>query len=77
MDLCGEDRAVPVRRWRHGMRYVAVAALRQIGFSGQQVAVALGLTESYRATLHQRAQREGTAGLVRPRGRPRTLEPSR
>ncbi len=25
------------------------------------------------ATLHQRAQREGTAGLVRPRGRPRTV----
>ena len=59
-----------------GMRNVAVAALRQIGFPGQQVAAALGLTENYVATLHQRALREGTAGLVRPRGRPRTLEPS-
>ncbi len=59
-----------------GMRNVAVAALRQVGFSGQQVAAALGLTENYVATLRQRAQREGTAGLVRPRGRPRTLEPS-
>ena len=59
-----------------GMRNVAVAALRQLGFSGQQVAAALGLTENYVATLHQRALREGTAGLVRPRGRPRTLEPS-
>ena len=58
-----------------GMRNVAVAALRQIGFPGQQVAAALGLTENYVATLHQRALREGTAGLVRPRGRPRTLEP--
>jgi hypothetical protein len=56
-----------------GMRNVAVAALRQIGFGGRQVAAALGLTENYVATLHQRAQREGTAGLVRPRGRPRTL----
>ena len=55
------------------MRNIAVAALRQIGFSGKQVAAGLGLTENYVATLHQRAQREGTAGLVRPRGRPRTV----
>src|SRR4249919_2087882 len=34
---------------------------------------ALGLTTNYVATLHQRAQRDGTAGLVRPRGRPRTV----
>jgi hypothetical protein len=56
-----------------GMRNIAVAALRQIGFSGKQVAAALGLTHNYVATLHQRAQRDGTAGLVRPRGRPRTV----
>ena len=55
------------------MRNIAVAALRQIGFSGTQVAAALGLTANYVATLHQRAQRDGTAGLVRPRGRPRTV----
>src|SRR6266566_4032605 len=55
------------------MRNMAVAALRQIGFGGTQVAAALGLTTNYVATLHQRAQREGTAGLVRPRGRPRTV----
>jgi Transposase protein len=55
------------------MRNVAVAALRQIGFSGTRVAAALGLTTNYVATLHQRAQRDGTAGLVRPRGRPRTV----
>ena len=55
------------------MRNIAVAALRQIGFGGRQVAAALGLTHNYVATLHQRAQREGTAGLVRPRGRPRTV----
>ena len=55
------------------MRNIAVAALRQIGFPGTQVAAALGLTHNYVATLHQRAQREGTAGLVRPRGRPRTV----
>jgi hypothetical protein len=56
-----------------GMRNIAVAALRQIGFSGTRVAAALGLTTNYVATLHQRAQRDGTAGLVRPRGRPRTV----
>ena len=44
------------------MRNIAVAALRQIGFPGMQVAAALGLTHNYVATLHQRAQREGTAG---------------
>jgi hypothetical protein len=55
------------------MRNIAAAALRQIGFGGKQVAAALGLTRNYVATLHQRAQREGTAGLVRPRGRPRTV----
>jgi hypothetical protein len=55
------------------MRNIAVATLRQIGFGGTQVAAALGLTANYAATLHQRAQRDGTAGLVRPRGRPRTV----
>ena len=55
------------------MRNIAVGALRQIGFSGTRVAAALGLTTNYVATLHQRAQRDGTAGLVRPRGRPRTV----
>ena len=41
------------------MRNIAVAALRQIGFPGTQVAAALGLTTNYVATLHQRAQRDG------------------
>jgi hypothetical protein len=54
------------------MRNVAVAVARQLGFSGQDVAQVMGLTDSYVATLHQRALREGAAGLVRPSGpRPR------
>ena len=53
------------------MRHVAAAVLRQLGFHGQDVAAVLGLTPNYVATLHQRALREGTAGLVRPAGRPR------
>ena len=56
-------------------RNVAVAVLRQLGFSGQAVAAAMGLTENYVATLHRRALREGTGGLVRPRGRPGKLAP--
>jgi Transposase protein len=53
------------------MRHVAAVVLRQLGFRGQDVASVLGLTPNYVATLHQRALREGTAGLIRPPGRPR------
>ena len=56
-----------------GMRNVAVAVLRQLGFGGRTVAAVMGLTENYVATLHNRALREGTAGLVRERGRPGKL----
>ena len=56
------------------MRHIAAAALRQLGFAGQDVAAVLGLTPSYVATLHQRALREGTAGLVRAPGRPRETD---
>jgi hypothetical protein len=50
------------------MRNVAVAVARQLGFPGQRVAQVMGLSASYVATLHQRARREGAAGLVRPSG---------
>src|SRR5258706_97078 len=50
------------------MRNVAVAVARQLGFSGKRVAEVMGLTDSYVATLRQRALREGAAGLVRPSG---------
>ena len=56
-----------------GLRNVAVAVCRQLGFSGRAVAEVMGLTENYVATLHNRALREGTAGLVRAPGRPRKL----
>jgi hypothetical protein len=56
-----------------GLRNVAVAVCRQLGFSGRAVAQLMGLTENYVATLHNRALREGTAGLVRAPGRPRKL----
>src|SRR5258708_1632481 len=53
-----------------GMRNVAVAVARQLGFPGKVVGAVIGLTENYVATLHRRGLREGTAGLVRPSGRP-------
>ena len=56
-----------------GTRNVAVAVCRQLGFGGRAVAAVTGLTENYVATLHNRALREGTAGLVRAPGRPRKL----
>lgn len=56
-----------------GMRNVAVTTLRSLGFGGQQVAAAFGLSEQYVATLNQRARREGSAGLVRASGRPGKL----
>src|SRR6266702_2573263 len=56
-----------------GLRNVAVAVCRQLGFGGRVVAEVMGLTENYVATLHNRARREGTAGLVRAQGRPRKL----
>ena len=49
------------------MRNIAVAALRQIGVPPH---AGRGAGADYVALLHQRAQREGTAGLVRPRSRP-------
>ena len=56
-----------------GSRNVAVAVCRQLGFGGQVVAEVMGLSENYVATLHNRALREGAAGLVRAQGRPRKL----
>jgi hypothetical protein len=50
------------------MRHVAAVTLRQLGFSGKDVAAVLALTPSYVATLRQRALREGTAALVPPGG---------
>src|ERR1039458_6006379 len=57
------------------MRNMAISALRQLGFTGRRVAGVLGLTESYVATLHNLALREGSAALIRHArpGRPSKL----
>ena len=46
------------------MRNVALAVLRQLGFSGRAVAAVLGLSEAYVATLHSAARRDGSAALA-------------
>jgi transposase len=56
-----------------GMAHIAVAMLRSLGAPGQTVAAAFGLSESYVATLHQRALNDGSGGLVRASGRPSKL----
>src|SRR5258708_3874389 len=56
-----------------GLRNVTVAVCRQLGFGGRAVGAVMRLTENYVATLHNRALREGTPGLVRERGRPGKL----
>ena len=52
-------------------RNVAVAVLRQLGFGGAEVAAVIKVTPNYVSTLYQRSLRDGTAGLIRPLGRPR------
>jgi transposase len=56
-----------------GMRNVTVVMLTELGFSGRRVAEVAGLTPEYVSMLRGRARREGSAGLVRPRGRPAKL----
>lgn len=56
-----------------GMRNIAVATLRSLGFGGRQVAATFSLSEQYVATIYQRGLQQGSAGLVRPSGRPGKL----
>src|SRR6266508_2678561 len=59
-----------------GMRNVVVVMLTELGFAGVRVAEVMGLTPEYVSTLRGRARREGSAGLVRARGRPAKLSPA-
>jgi transposase len=52
-----------------GMRNIAVVTLTELGFTGRRVAEVVGLTPEYVSMLRGRARREGSAGLVRVRGR--------
>src|SRR5512144_2134044 len=56
-----------------GMRNMAVVALTDAGVQGKQVAAAFGLSAEYVSILRGRARTDGSAGLVRRRGRPPKL----
>jgi transposase len=58
-----------------GMRNLAVVTLPGLGFTGRRVAEVFGLTEEYVSTVRARARAHGSAGLMRPRGRPPSLAP--
>ena len=47
--------------------------LPELGFTGRRVAEVLGITEEYVSMLRARTRREGSAGLMRRRGRPSAL----
>jgi hypothetical protein len=52
-----------------GLRNMAVWTLTELGFPGWRVAEVVGLTPQYVSMLRARVREEGSAGLVRPRGR--------
>ncbi|MDN5769204.1 MAG: hypothetical protein L0H78_25820 [Humibacillus sp.] len=56
-----------------GMRNLAVVALTDAGRMVSEVAAAFGLNANYVSTLRGRARDQGSAGLVRRRGRPPKL----
>ena len=58
------------------MRNVVVVMLTELGFTGVRVAEVMGLTPEYVSMLRGRARREGSAGLVRMRGRRPKLSPA-
>src|SRR5664280_773775 len=56
-----------------GLRNLAAVTLPEMGFTGRRVAQVLGITEVYVSMLRARTRREGSAGLMRRRGRPSAL----
>jgi hypothetical protein len=56
-----------------GLRNLAAVTLPEMGFTGRRVAQVLGITEEYVSMLRARARAEGSAGLMRRRGRPAAL----
>ena len=60
-----------------GMRNLAIVGLTNAGFPGGEVAACFGLTPQYVSMLRGRARDRGSEGLVRPRGRRRSLSPAK
>ncbi len=59
-----------------GMRNLAIVALRRAGVAGVEVARLFGLRPEHVSRLLQRANEQGSAGLVSEMGRPRSLGPA-
>ena len=57
-----------------GMRNLAIMALTDAGRRADEVAAVFGLTATYVSILRGRAGRQGSAGLVKRRGRPDKLD---
>jgi hypothetical protein len=60
-----------------GMRNLAIVALTDAGRGVGEVAAVFGLTATYVSILRGRARTDGSAGLVRRRGRPPKLSDRR
>ena len=56
-----------------GLRNLAIIGLRNAGFSSTEVAACFSMTPQYISMLRGRARDRGSAGIVRPRGRHRSL----
>ncbi|MGH9087632.1 MAG: helix-turn-helix domain-containing protein [Acidimicrobiales bacterium] len=59
------------------LRNLVIVSLRGAGHSGKEVAACCSLSEETVARLRARTRREGSAGLLHPAGRPRTLTPAK
>jgi DNA-binding CsgD family transcriptional regulator len=59
-----------------GMRNLVIVGLTNAGCAGVEVAACFGLTPEYVSMLRGRARDRGSEGLVRPRGRRRSLSPA-
>ena len=60
-----------------GMRNLVIVGLTNAGCAGVEVAACFGLTPEYVSMLRGRARDRGSEGLVRPRGRRRSLSPAK
>ena len=70
---CGRSLLYRYEAGDTGMRNLAIVALSDAGRRVDEVAAVFGLTATYVSILRGRARADGSAGLVRRRGRPPRL----
>jgi len=56
-----------------GLRNLAAVTLPELGYTGRRVAEVLGITEEYVSMLRARVRQDGSAALMRRKGRPPAL----